>query len=159
MGATLKRAASCALYLKALTPFCSKLRVARFPLISPYFRGFSKALESSVLRCSTSKAYKQRPKCSWFLARAPPVPSSLLPSEFGYQTPESFFVRTNRIPYHRNQDGTNSMTTIYKSTTYVLAAITAQNLFHRSPSQATAVTVAGVSESTMPVSSSEQKEK
>ena len=51
------------------------------------------------------------------------------------------------------------MTTINKSTTDVLAAITAQNLFHRSPSQATAVTAAGVSESTMPISSAEQKEK
>ncbi len=51
------------------------------------------------------------------------------------------------------------MTTINKSTTDVLAAITAQNLFHRSPSQATAVTAAAVSESTMPISSAEQKEK
>lgn len=51
------------------------------------------------------------------------------------------------------------MTTINKSTTDVLAEITAQNLFHRSPSQATAVTAAGVSESAMPVSSSEQKDK
>ncbi|QFT73351.1 hypothetical protein [Ruegeria sp. THAF33] len=51
------------------------------------------------------------------------------------------------------------MTTINKSTTDVLAAITAQNLFHRSPSQATAVTAAGVAESTIPISSAEQKEK
>lgn len=49
------------------------------------------------------------------------------------------------------------MTTIKNSTTDVLAAITAQNLFHRSPSQATAVTAAGVSENTLPVSSAEQK--
>jgi hypothetical protein len=51
------------------------------------------------------------------------------------------------------------MTTINNSTTDVPAAITAQNLFQRSPSQATAVTAAGVSESTMPISSAEQKEK
>ncbi|MQY44269.1 hypothetical protein GG681_16605 [Epibacterium sp. SM1969] len=51
------------------------------------------------------------------------------------------------------------MITINNSTTNVLAAITAQNLFHRSPSQATAVAAAGVRESTMPVSSAEQKEK
>ncbi|MCJ8333151.1 MAG: hypothetical protein MJH10_02720, partial [Epibacterium sp.] len=51
------------------------------------------------------------------------------------------------------------MTIINKSTTDVLAAITSQNLFHRSPSQATAVTAAGVSGSAMPDSSAEQKEK
>ncbi|WP_247744083.1 hypothetical protein [Ruegeria sp. R14_0] len=51
------------------------------------------------------------------------------------------------------------MTTIKNSTPDVLAAITAQKLFHRSPSQATAVNAAGVSENAIPVSSVEQKEK
>ena len=51
------------------------------------------------------------------------------------------------------------MANINKSTTDVIAAITAQNLFRRSPYQATSVTAVGVSESTMPISSAEQKEK
>ncbi|MCT4610268.1 MAG: hypothetical protein N4A70_13800 [Pelagimonas sp.] len=51
------------------------------------------------------------------------------------------------------------MTAINKSTTDVLAAITAQNLFQRSPSQATAVVAAEPPERAMPVSSTEQKEK
>lgn len=98
MGATLKRAALCELFFNALTPYGLFGPVALFPPISPVFRGFSGVLDSSVLRCSTSEAYKQRRQCSWFLARAPPVPSSVFPSEFGYQTPETFSCERTEFP-------------------------------------------------------------
>ncbi|MFY2824706.1 UvrD-helicase domain-containing protein [Ruegeria sp. MALMAid1280] len=89
MGATLKRAAYCALFFKALTPFTSKCRLARFHPISRCFRGFPGVFDSSVLRCSTSEEHKQRPECCWFLIRRiTPLPAafktSVITAKAGY---------------------------------------------------------------------------
>lgn len=72
MGATLKRAAFCALFFKALAPLHLRLRVARSPLFSPHFGGFYEVFDSSELRCSTSQRRKQGSEDGSIFCRDPP---------------------------------------------------------------------------------------